>query len=38
MDNQLPSNKEVEIALIANIFLKNDIIADCIGTLKKNDF
>jgi len=38
MDKPLPSNKEVEIALLANIFLENDIIADCIGSLKKSDF
>jgi len=38
MDKPLPSDRAVEIALIANIFLNNDIIADCIGMLKTSDF
>ena len=38
MDKPLPNNKAIEIALIANIFLNNDIIADCIGSLKESDF
>ena len=38
MDKPLPNNKSVEIALIANIFLNNDIIAECIGALKESDF
>lgn len=37
-DKPLPNNKSVEMALIADIFKKNDIMADCIGKLKPNDF
>jgi replicative DNA helicase len=38
MDKPLPNNREAEIALIADIFIKNDIITDTIGLLKASDF
>lgn len=38
MENQLPQNLQAELALISNIFTKNDIMADCIGVLSPNDF
>jgi len=38
MDKPLPNNKAVEATLIADIFLSNDIMVDCIGTLKAEDF
>ena len=37
-DKPLPSNKGVEVSLIANIFMKNDLMADCIGSLQAKDF
>jgi len=37
-DKPLPSNREVEISLLANIFMKNDIMADCIGLIQSKDF
>ena len=38
MDKPLPSNGAVEMALLSNIFLNNDIIAECIGSLRVSDF
>jgi len=37
-DKPLPSNKGVEVSLIANIFMKNDLMADCIGLIQSKDF
>lgn len=35
---ELPNNLKAEAALLANIFIKNDLAAETIGTLKPEDF